>query len=404
MRLDSWMFSAAFAIGLLLVPAAARADNTQGITETTIKIGNMGPFSGPAAAFSPLNYGPEAYLRYINAQGGVNGRKFETVFDDDSCNEAKGIAAAKKLIYEDKVFMLMSTPCSGVAMAIKPMIDKEGIPWIGIAANPKLTRPTVPSMFHVTYTGIESGSNMARFAMSKAGVKKVALVEHSNDWAHGYCDPATDYIKQNGGEIVLGAAMENGSTDATAQVLQIKASGAQAVLGCLYQPELVVLLRDLKKYGVDVPVIGALGADFERTIQQVHDMSAVKGRFYQPYQFKAKLGEGPLKEFHDIFVKYLKKDELPKVGEPTNFYYFGVPAGIVTVEAFRRAGPEPTREKWIAAMETLHDFDTGVLADKVTITHSSHDGVTVMYAVGLDDKGGETIYKSWGEPLETAGQ
>lgn len=400
MRVNSRFQLAALIAAGVSIATVARADNTQGITDTTIKIGNMGPFSGPAAVFSPLNYGPEAYLRYTNAEGGVHGRKFETVFADSSCNEAKGIAGAKKLIYEDKVFMLMSTPCSGVAMAIKPMIDKEGIPWIGIAANPKLTRPTVPSMFHVTYTGIESGSNMARFALSKPGVTKLAIVEHSNDWAHGYCDPARDYAKKHNGTVVLEAAMERGSTDATAQVLQIKASGAQAVLGCLYQPELVILLRDMHKYGVDLPVVGALGADFEQTVQQVHDMAAVEQRFFQPYQFKAKLGEGPLKKFRDIFVKYLKKDELPKVGEPTNFYYFGVPAGIVTVEAFRRAGPHPTREKWIAAMESLKNFDTGVLADTVTITHTDHVGVSVMHAVGLDKSGKETIYTSWGHPLE----
>jgi len=390
----------AAAATVLFLSQPLRADNTQGITDTTIKIGSLGPFTGEASVFNPLNYGPEAYLRYVNAEGGVNGRKFETVFADDACNEAKGIAAAKKLIYEDKVFMIMGNPCSGVAMAIKPMVDKEGIPWLGIAANPKLTRPTVASMFHVTYTGIESGQNMARFALSKSGVKKIALVEHSNDWAHGYCDPATDYLKANGGEIAVTTAMERGSTDATAQVLQIKASGAQAVLGCLYQPELVILVREMHKYGVDAPVVGALGADFEQVVHQVNDMAALKGLFFQPYQFKAKLGEGPLAKFKDIFVTYLTKEELPKDGVPTNFYYFGVPAGIVTVEAFRRAGPQPTREKWIAAMESLHEFDTGVLADTVSLSHDNHVGVRLMHAIGLNDKGEEMVYRAWGAPLE----
>ena len=392
------LLAAAAALVLLALPV--RADNTQGISDTAIKIGNLGPFTGEASVFNPLNYGPDAYLRYVNAQGGVNGRKFETVFADSACNEAKGIAAAKKLIYEDKVFMIMANPCSGVAMAIKPMLDKEGIPWIGIAANPKLTRPTVPSMFHVTYTGIESGQNMARFALSKPGVKKIALAEHSNDWAHGYCDPATEYLKGHGGEVAVTTAMERGSTDATAQVLQIKASGAQAVLGCLYQPELVILIREMHKYGVDIPVIGALGADFEQVIHQVNDMAAVKGIFFQPYQFQAKLGEGPLKKFRDIFVKYLKPDELPKDGVPTNFYYFGVPAGIVTVEAFRLAGPQPSREKWIAAMESLHAFETGVLADTVTLSHENHVGVQLMHAIGLNGKGEETVYKGWDTPLD----
>ena len=217
--------------------------------------------------FTPLNYGPEAYFRYINEQGGVNGRKFTTVFADDSCNEAKGIAAAKKLIYEDKVFMIMANPCSGVAMAIKPMLVQEGVPWIGASANPKISRPASPGIFHSTYTGIEFGRAMASFAMGKPGTTKIALAMHSDDWAHGYCDNATDYVKSHNGEIVATTALEHGATDGTAQALQIKASGAQAVMACLYQPELIVLLRELQKFQINVIVLGALGADFDQVIQ-----------------------------------------------------------------------------------------------------------------------------------------
>ena len=90
--------------------AAMAAGNTQGITATTIKIGMIGPYSGVDSAFDPLDYGPAAYLRYVNSQGGVNGRKFDIVFADSACNETQGIAAAKKLIYQDKVFMIMGQP------------------------------------------------------------------------------------------------------------------------------------------------------------------------------------------------------------------------------------------------------------------------------------------------------
>ncbi len=386
----------------LLAAGSASAQTTpiaQGITDTTIKIGSLGPFTGESSVFDPLNYGPDAYLRYVNAQGGVNGRNFETVFAGSACNEAKGIGSAKKLIYEDKVFMIMGSPCSGVAMAIKPMLEQAGIPWIGISANPKITTPPVPGMFHTTYTGLQSGRAMASFALSKPGLTKIALIEHSNDWAHGYCDPATEYIKQHGGTIVATTIMERGSTDATAQALQIKVSGAQAVMGCLYQQELVIFLRAMHTYGVDAFTVGALGADFEQTIAAVGDPAAVRGKFFQPYQFKAKLGEGPLKEFHDIFVKYLTPAELPKNGVPTNFYYFGVPAAIVTVEGFRLAGRHPTRESWEKAIESIKNFDTGVLADNETFGPDKHVGVEKMYAVGLDKDGNEVVYKSWGEPV-----
>jgi hypothetical protein len=70
------------------------------------------------------------------------------------------------------------------------------------------------------------------------------------------------------------------------------------------------------------------------------------------------------------------------------------------VEAVQAGGPQPSREKFIAAMETLKDFDTGVLADKVTITRDNHVGVHVMYAVGLNDQGKQTVFTGWGKPLQ----
>jgi branched-chain amino acid transport system substrate-binding protein len=391
------------ALGLALLalvsgPGPAGAENTQGITDTTIKIGNIGPYTGDASSFSALNYGPTAYFRYINSQGGVHGRKFEIVTADDACKETTGIAAAKKLIHQDKVFMLVVHPCSGVAMAAKPTIVEDGLPWIGVSANPKLTTPTVPNMFHVTYTGIYSGRAMARFALSRPNAKKIVIVEHTNDWAKGYCDPATELMKEQGIEPLMRLALERGSTDATAQSLKIKTANADFVLGCLYEAELAILLRDLHKYGVSVPVIGALGADFESTHKRVNNPAAMKN-FYLPYQFKAPMGSPEMKKWEDMFVKYLEKSELPENGVPTNFYYFGLPIAVVTVEAFKRAGPNPSREKFIAAMETLKDFDTGVLADKVTITKDNHVGVHNMFAVGLDEGGKQTVFTAWGKPL-----
>ncbi|MGH7190335.1 MAG: hypothetical protein ACREF0_14285, partial [Acetobacteraceae bacterium] len=116
--------------------------------------------------------------------------------------------------------------------------------------------------------------------------------------------------------------------------------------------------------------------------------------------FQAPLGEGPLKKFHDIFVKYLEKSELPASGVPTNFYYFGVPVAIVTVKAFELAGPHPTRESWIQAVESLRQFQTEVFADTETFSATDHVGVEKMNAVGLNAAGKETIYKTWGVPIE----
>ena len=127
----------ALAASIALISGTAAAE--RGVTDTSIKIGNIGPFSGKAAMFNPLNYGSVAYMRYINDMGGVYGRKFDIKLGDTACAQAKGIAAAKKMVYDEKVFMITVNPCSGVAMAVKPTLEKEGVPWSGVSANPKIT-------------------------------------------------------------------------------------------------------------------------------------------------------------------------------------------------------------------------------------------------------------------------
>lgn len=392
----------AFAAGWGVAAAAER-----GVTDTTIRIGNIGPFTGKAAIFNPLNYGSAAYMRYVNDLGGVYGRKFEIVFGDTACAEAKGIAAAKKMVHDEKVFMITVNPCSGVAMAAKPTFVQEGMIWSGVSANPKITGSVGSGgsgappeyMFHVTPNGYFSGLTMGKFIMTKPDAKKVAIVAHTNDWARGYCDPAKEYIESQGGEVVLDTAMERGSTDATAQVLRIKSQGVDGVLGCLYQPELVVLLRDAHKYQLGVPVIGALGADFGQVVQQVGNPDAVNGVFFQGHLYKDKIGSPALEWARQILLNYLTEDELPSDGDPTHFYYFGMMNGVGVVEGFRRAGRDLTRESYMAAIESLRGFDNNVSAGSVTITDDQHVGVSDMYFNGLDEDGNEVIFTAYGQPL-----
>jgi len=154
------------ALGMLAMVGAANADETTGLTDTTIKVGVMGPFTGNASSYSKTQIGLMAYFKHINDQGGINGRKFEIVQEDTACDPAKGIAAAKKLVHQDKVFFLHGNSCSGVAMAVKPTVAPTGIPWIiAHAVNPKITMPVneKKSIFHGVPAGPAYGSTMRKF-------------------------------------------------------------------------------------------------------------------------------------------------------------------------------------------------------------------------------------------------
>ena len=98
------LMATAAALSVLGTAGATMADETTGLTDTTIKVGVMGPFTGNASSYSKAQIGLMAYFKHINDQGGIHGRKFEIVSEDTACAPAKGIAAAKKLVHQDKVF------------------------------------------------------------------------------------------------------------------------------------------------------------------------------------------------------------------------------------------------------------------------------------------------------------
>jgi len=384
--------SAMAALGVLSMIGAASADETTGLTDTTIKVGVMGPFTGNASSYSKTQIGLMAYFKHINDQGGINGRKFDIVQEDTACAPAKGIAAAKKLIYQDEVFYLHGNSCSGVAMAVKPTVAPTGIPWIiAHAVNPKISMPVNEkrSIFHGVPAGPAYGSTMGKFVMSKPGVKRVAMVTHTNDWAKAYCDPAIEVIKAAGGEIIEELALERGQTDATAQVLKLKQAKPDFILACLYEAETVIFLRDAKKYGVRIPVMGTAGTDLENTLERLGDPDAVKD-YYVLHAFVDKVDGPKMKKWNDIILKYYPNETI------TGFSAVSMASGVAAVKALEAAGRDLTRSKFIAALENIRGLETGILACDITWTPTDRHGCKKSAVAGFVD-GKPAILSAWGK-------
>ncbi len=384
--------SAMAALGVLSMVGAASADETTGLTDTTIKVGVMGPFTGNASSYSKTQIGLMAYFKHINDQGGINGRTFDIVQEDTACAPAKGIAAAKKLVHQDEVFYLHGNSCSGVAMAVKPTVAPTGIPWIiAHAVNPKISMPVneKKSIFHGVPAGPAYGSTMGKFVMSKPGVKRVAMVTHTNDWAKAYCDPAIEVIKAAGGEIIEELALERGQTDATAQVLKLKQTKPDFILGCLYEAETVIFLRDAKKYGVRIPVMGTAGTDLENTLERLGDPDAVKD-YYVLHAFVDKVDGPKMKKWNDIILKYYPNETI------TGFSAVSMASGVAAVKALNAAGPDLTRSKFIAALENIRGLETGILACDITWTPTDRHGCKKSAVAGFVD-GKPTVLSGWGK-------
>lgn len=385
------LFKTTLAAALALA-APALADETTGLTDDSIKIGVMGPFSGNASSYSKALVGMMAYYDKVNEEGGVHGRKLVAVQEDTACDAAKGVAAAKKLIHQDEVFMLQGNSCSGVAVAVRPTVEEAGLPWVvAHAVSDSISLPLAPNIFHGVPTGSANGRAMAQFVLSKPDVKTVAIIEHSNDWAHSYSNPARAYLKENGVEPALELTMERGQTDATAQVLKLREAKPDFIIAAIYEAETAIFLRDLKKYGMgDIPVMGTAGTDLENTLKRVGDLDTVKN-YFVIHSYVDNLDGPKLKPWGDMIKKYAPGEEL------STFSFVSIGSAMALVQALENAGPELTRSKLIAELEKIENFETGILSAPITWTHEDHQGVKGSAVAGFVD-GKPTVLKAWGQP------
>jgi len=137
---------AALLIGSTLVlslPNGTRADHTKGLTKDSIRIGLFGPITGPYYFFGKLIMnGADLVYDEVNRQGGIHGKKIITVREDDKCDAAGGIAAIKKLIYQDDVFMIHGGGCSNPTLAARQEAEQTRTPFVVfLAVADKITLP-----------------------------------------------------------------------------------------------------------------------------------------------------------------------------------------------------------------------------------------------------------------------
>src|SRR5438132_13429656 len=101
------------------VTPVAFAGGTPGVTSSMITIGGTVPITGPAALFGSVGRGADAYFKYVDAHGGVAGRKVKYVYLDDAYDPAKTVQLTRQLVEQDHVFAIFNTVGTDHNIAIR---------------------------------------------------------------------------------------------------------------------------------------------------------------------------------------------------------------------------------------------------------------------------------------------
>src|ERR1700732_149744 len=118
--------------GLLAVAVASAAHAQKkydpGATDTEIKLGNIMPYSGPASAYSTMGKTFSAFFKMVNEQGGINGRKVNSISYDDGYSPPKTVEQTRKLVENDEVLLLFGILGTPGNSAIHKYMNAKKIP------------------------------------------------------------------------------------------------------------------------------------------------------------------------------------------------------------------------------------------------------------------------------------
>ena len=332
-------------------PALAQSVETQGVTEKEIFIGQMGPFAGPAYLYGKISMnGAEAVFDKINEAGGIYGRKLVLVREDDGCKAEGAIGAVKKLAYETKVFAAMGGACSNSTLAARGEIEKAGLPFIvNSASADNITDPPVTNIFSVQPTGSVESRAQLDFAIGR-GAKKIALAEMKDAWGTARYEPMLKYLKSKNVTLVADVELAGDTVDATPQALKLQASGADLVILILYPKPAAVLLRDSLKLGYNPTWVGPGTITDLKTFGEQVGFPGALDHFITVSSTRFDPNDPKLKEWNDRIKKLFPNDEI----SPYNIY--GLGSALVVAEVLKRAGPQPTRAKFVEELGKLDNF------------------------------------------------
>ena len=250
-----------FAAALLAAAAAVQA-------QEPIRIGSFLSVTGPAAFLGdPEQKTLELYVEKLNAAGGVLGRKLELVAYDSAGDAEKARTFAKRLIEQDNVDLIVGGSTTGETMAVVPLIEQAGMPFISLAGAVVIVEPVKKWVFKTPHSDRQACERI--FVDMKArGTTRIALISGAGGFDKSMRAQCMQVAKNHGIEIVADESYGAGDTDMTAQLTKIKNTlGVQAVLNAGFGQGPAIVTKNYRQLSIGAPLYQSHGVASKQYIQ-----------------------------------------------------------------------------------------------------------------------------------------
>ncbi len=367
-----------------------------GITEDTVTVGAHFPLTGVAApGYSEIPSGMKAYFDYVNAQGGVDGRKIDLLVRDDGYNPTNTSQVTNELVLKDEIFAMVGGLGTPTHAAVVDFLNSEKVPDLFVSSGSIQwgdDTGTKPYTFGWQPDYESEGKIIGQYVADNMPDAKVGLFLQDDDLGRDSEMGVRRYLDK---QIVAVERYTSGNTDVAPQIAGLQAKGADLVLSFntpsyTALSQLVALKLNYKptwfyaNIGSDPKLVGSLLSKFsEGAVDGAAPLDGVLTTEYIP----------GVDSTDDPWVQLWQKvwDENGGKGELTNYRVYGMSKAYAFVQALMAAGPDPTREGIVEAMEKWDPSWPGPELAPYRFSADSHLGISGMRIVELEGGVGQPL-------------
>lgn len=221
-----------------------------------VKLADVAELSGGGATVgNNWKNGIDLAVSEINDKGGILGRKIVVTHADSQSNPGVARAQVQKAL-DDEPYVLLGPGYSGSVKVTAALAEQAEIPEIMGGEAAELTKQGYKYLFRTSFGQQSSMPKVAKYLVDEVKAKSVALMWVNNDFGKGGRDTLAAELTKAGVKIVADLSSEAGQADFTADVAKVKAANPDAVFIYVNEEESARALKELKRQGITVPLVG----------------------------------------------------------------------------------------------------------------------------------------------------
>lgn len=321
-----------------------------------VVIGQVAPLSGVLASTGrQMVVGGQVYFDHVNAQGGVHGARLRVLVQDDAYQVDKTLALTQALVAQPEVVALFGF--AGTAN-IARLLEEDVLAKAGVAlvapytGGEPLRTPFNPWIFHLRAGYADEADHMVK-QLATQRVQRVAVLYQDDAFGQAGLAGVQAAVARRKLKLVTAAPYERNTDQVDLAVQKVLEAQAQAVIMIAVNKPAAAFVRQYRSAGGGGQLFSISVVDPAELVR-LAGLAHARGLGITqvvPYPYQRQLPV--VREFHEQMAQYAPGTE---VGY-TNFEeYLGA---RLLVEGLRRAGPKPTREKVLRALESVRHFDLG---------------------------------------------